>query len=778
MNEPSTPRSRWNPSRPLQWYARTVVGLRWLVVAFWVAAVAAVIAYVPAYGTGGNDLEQLISVDNPAVRSELQSIDKFGFPVLSRVAVVQRNPAGLSTATQTKAVARAKAVSDGSYPDARPIVAAVPVMNTLGLFPGSAEDGTTIVTLLFTDPSVSFGGQQKAAEEFVAKHYDADDAVVGITGSVPARVEQTRIVLDSVPRLELITVLAVFLIIAIVFRSLVAPLLALAVAGVAILLTLHIGGAVALKLGVPVPQETQPLLVALLLGVVTDYVVFYFSAVRTQLASGADRLEATRQATARFTPIIATAGATAAAGTAALLVADSPAFRAFGPGMALAILIGMLVAVTLVPALLAIFGSAAFWPSRRRTPAPAAPRPARAPRGLSWLLTRRWFAAPALLLLVAALLTMASPALHLRLGLSFVEALPASHPARQAAAQAETGFADGILSPTELLVQGTGVAARTAELAGLQQSLAQVPGVAGVLGPGTTNLPPGLKLFQSADGTAVRFLLVLSDEPLGATAVQTLSRLERDLPGLMQAAGLGGAQASMGGDTAVAKVIVEQTVHDLGRIALAALIANLLFLMLFLRAIIAPIGLLACSVLAIGATLGLTTWLFQDVYGNDGLTFYVPFAAAVLLVALGSDYNIFGIGPAWREARGRPLRDALAITLPQSAHAIRTAAITLAVSLGLLALIPLRPFRELAFALSVGILIDAFIVRSLLAPMLLSVLGSAVEPSSATEPAPAAPHEPYDPREPHDPQREPAVPATREPAESNALATEVPPKRT
>jgi len=105
----------------------------------------------------------------------------------------------------------------------------------------------------------------------------------------------------------------------------------------------------------------------------------------------------------------------------------------------------------------------------------------------------------------------------------------------------------------------------------------------------------------------------------------------------------------------------------------------------------------------------------------------------VLLVALGSDYNIFGVGPAWREARGRPLREALAITLPQSSRAIRTAAFTLAVSFGLLALVPLRPFRELAFALAAGVLIDAFIVRSLLAPSLLTVMES-LSPSPITQP--------------------------------------------
>jgi RND superfamily putative drug exporter len=247
------------------------------------------------------------------------------------------------------------------------------------------------------------------------------------------------------------------------------------------------------------------------------------------------------------------------------------------------------------------------------------------------------------------------------------------------------------------------------------------------VGPGDEAMPESVKLFHAPDGSAVRYLLVLSNQPLGAQAIQTLSRLEDDLPRLVESAGLTGVQTSLGGDTAIARVVVDQTVEDLGRIALAALLANLLFLILFLRALVAPLVLLACSVLAIGATLGATTWLFQDVLGSDGLTFYVPFAAAVLLVALGSDYNIFGVGPAWKEARARPLREALAITLPQSAKAIRIAAITLAVSFGLLVLVPLRPFQELAFALSVGILIDAFIVRSLLAPAVLAVIGSASE---------------------------------------------------
>ena len=125
------------------------------------------------------------------------------------------------------------------------------------------------------------------------------------------------------------------------------------------------------------------------------------------------------------------------------------------------------------------------------------------------------------------------------------------------------------------------------------------------------------------------------------------------------------------------------------------------------------------------ASLGLTTVVFQTLLGHDGLTFYVPFAAAVLLVALGLDYNIFGVGQVWEHARRSPLPEAIRTVMPRSTKAITAAGITLATSFALLALVPLRPFRELAVTMSLGVLIDVLIVRALLVPALLTLLGRA-----------------------------------------------------
>ena len=90
---------------------------------------------------------------------------------------------------------------------------------------------------------------------------------------------------------------------------------------------------------------------------------------------------------------------------------------------------------------------------------------------------------------------------------------------------------------------------------------------------------------------------------------------------------------------------------DLKRVAVVAIVVNVLLLALFMRALVAPLYLVAASVLGLLASLGLTTFVFQEVLGNDDLTYYVPFAAAVLLVALGSDYNVFVAGRIWEEAR-------------------------------------------------------------------------------------------------------------------------------
>src|SRR5690606_38473837 len=115
-----------------------------------------------------------------------------------------------------------------------------------------------------------------------------------------------------------------------------------------------------------VPEELQPLVLALVLGIVTDYAIFYLSSMRAGLGDGLDRLTAAQTSATQTGRIVLVAGIAVAAGSAAMLVAESPFFRAFGPVLSVSVLTATIVSLTLLPALLAIFGGRLFWPSRPR----------------------------------------------------------------------------------------------------------------------------------------------------------------------------------------------------------------------------------------------------------------------------------------------------------------------------------------------------------------------------------------------------------------------------
>jgi RND superfamily putative drug exporter len=294
---------------------------------------------------------------------------------------------------------------------------------------------------------------------------------------------------------------------------------------------------------------------------------------------------------------------------------------------------------------------------------------------------------------------------------------------RTAAISAEKGFATGILSPTVVLLESDGIGSRRYALKRLGTLLSHQPGVAGVLGPGSQPIPVQAGLLVKRDGNAARYLVVLDDDPLGASAVKTVDRLRSRLPDLLRTSGLGGVRAGLSGDSATASYVVHQTENDLRNIAFAAMLANLLMLVLFLRAVVASLVLLVCSLLSLGATLGITTAVFGALDPGEGLTFYVPFATAVLLLAFGSDYNIFTVGHVWDRARSTSLHAAVRDELPGIVRAVSSAGLALAASFGLLVLVPLLPFRQLAFAMTLGILLDVVVVRSLLLPALLTLLG-------------------------------------------------------
>ena len=778
-------------------YAAVVVGLRLLIIAGWAAGGAAAIVFLPPLNATTGGLSELIPPGSPAAHAEADASKLFGFPLDAGVAVVQRDPRGLPTATQVRAVRQALAadrqvnsslgqlsqaaaaaglaealaktehlstagltgpLSPGPPGGIPGLAGGFSLPNTAGLLVGTAEHSTTIITFLYFQPGTSFGQQTAGANEYAHWYLNQPgDHVVGVTGPIPAEYAQSQIIQDHVLWVELCTVLAIALILGLRFRSVGAPLAALACAGTAYVLAVRIVAWTAQRMGISLPPDLDPVLVVLLLGVTTDYAVFFLDGMRARLAEGVPRVPAARLATAEFSPIIATAGLIVAAATASLTVARTDLLRAFGPGLALTVLTAMVVSMTLCPALMAVFGGLLFHrvPLRRRRTI------AREVRARRARFTAARFAAtrPMALLIAAAcavgLLAAAWTVRDLRLGSPLIGELPASASAARASAAASDGFAPGILSPTEILVIGPGVARQTGALARLQDELARQPGVAELAGPGNFPGPPGasgqtggsgaaasVNPMLASSGSGARFVVVEHTDPLDATAINRVRALQGHLTALGRAAGLSGVRFEVAGQTALIADSIGSVFSDLARVALLIMAVTLILLALFLRSLLAPVYLLAASVLAVFATLGLSMLICRAVLGSASLVYFVPFAAGVLLVSLGSDYNVFVVGRIWEEARRRPVPDAVAVAAPGASRAITTAGVALAASFAMLAVIPLEQFRQLAITMAVGIILDAIAVRSVLVPALVALFGrpgmwpgNRRRPSARVEPA-------------------------------------------
>ena len=389
--------------------------------------------------------------------------------------------------------------------------------------------------------------------------------------------------------------------------------------------------------------------------------------------------------------------------------------------MALTVATGLIVSVLLVPAMLRLLGPALFWPGLRQGPPPVR----RWRKKVAHLATRK---PVALLLALAVVVVLAAAASGLRgglpLGLQLVEGLPSSNPVAVSAHAAGQGFAPGVIAPTELLLQDPGIQNQGAALDRLEAALQRQPHVAGVVGAG--DQPAGRKRFGgafAARGGAARYAIIFDSDPTEAPAIAHLEQLQRTLPGLLRSVGLGAATVGWGGETALATETVQATDTSLWRVVAVAFAVNFVFLLLFLRSLLAPLYLLAASALALAATLGLTVYFFTEVLHDSGLPYYIPVAFSVLLLSLGSDYNIFVVGRVWKEAERRPLQEAVAVAAPRAGRAITVAGVALALSFAMLAIIPITPFAVMAFAMGVGILIDTFLVRSVLVPALIVVCG-------------------------------------------------------
>ncbi|MBT2467683.1 MMPL family transporter [Streptomyces sp. ISL-66] len=492
-----------------------------------------------------------------------------------------------------------------------------------------------------------------------------------------------------------------------VFRSVVAallPLLAVAlIGGVA-------AGAVAgaaLLTGRKLDAGTPALIQVVLLGIGIDYLLFLLFRFREQLRARPEQSarEAAGQVSGRVGAAITSAALTIVAAFASLGLATFGQFRSLGPAIAVAVLVMLLGSLTLMPALLAAAGRKMFWPSRALRHEPREGRAAR----LGELVTRRpWTALTASVVLLAAL-AAGTAGIRMDYGRG---GSGGPTPAAATAAEISRTLPAGVSDPTSVFVTTTdGGELTTGRLGGLTQALTQVKGVGQVA-----------RTVLTEDRRAARIDLYLTADPQSRQARDLASGPVRATVAQHVPAG---TAAHVGGTSAIFADIATAVDHDLKIVfpVAAALIA--LILLVLLRSLLAPMVLMVSVGLGFAATLGATTLLFQHALGKPGVDFTLPLVLFLFVVALGTDYNIL-ITDRIREEMRRPgpARAAVARAVRHTTPAIATAGLVLAGSFATLATTPGN--EQVSFALTLGILLSAFVLSLLLVPALAALLGRAL----------------------------------------------------
>ncbi|GAA2298897.1 MMPL family transporter [Glycomyces scopariae] len=502
--------------------------------------------------------------------------------------------------------------------------------------------------------------------------------------------------------LLLVAAAVVAVILVLVYRSPLLPLLVLLSCGFALAAASAAVYALADAGAIDLNGQSQGILFILVFGAATDYALLLVARFREELDAGLDRFTAVRRALrATIEPIAASAG-TVILGVLCLLFSQLESNRGLGPVAAIGIAAAFLSAVTFLPAVLAIFGRAAFWPRRV---AKGGRRRSRLWANVAGLVARRprvvWMTTAAGLVIAAA----------------FMVQLKADGTAQTEVFLTDVDSVAGQEVLAEHFPGGSGApAVIIANESALDEVLAaaEVDGVADVAA--SVDRSGQVKV---ADGL-VEVEAVLEDAPDSDAAVATVERLREAVHAV------DGADALVGGPTAIQLDTLETSERDRAVIIPIVLAVILLVLMLLLRSIVAPLLLTATVVLSFGATMGVSALVFNHLFGFPGADPTVVLFGFVFLVALGIDYNIFLMTRVREESARLGTKAGTLRGLVATGGVITSAGVVLAATFSALAVLPILFLAQIAFVVAFGVLLDTVIVRSLLVPALTVDIGKAV----------------------------------------------------
>ncbi|WP_051021513.1 MMPL family transporter, partial [Nocardia araoensis] len=489
-----------------------------------------------------------------------------------------------------------------------------------------------------------------------------------------------------------------------IFRSPVIALLPIVVIGAISSMVSGLIAMVAKAFDLQIDASINAILVVVLFGVGTDYILFLMFRYRERLRAGEDSKTAMVSAVTRVGEAIASAAGAVIIAFMALVLSTLGMFRAMGPALAIAVAVALLAGLTLVPAVVSLLGTKVFWPSKAWRIEPKGARFT----AIGNALGRRPGAFAAASGGVLVVLGIFALGFHPTFDLSSGSTSQASESVVYSK-ELVKGLPAGTTQPSDVLLQSDG-ALTADQLSSYRNALAGVPGVGQVAEP---------KL--SADKTIADFAVTLDAAPESDAALDTVSGPLRDVA---HAAAPAGATAAVGGLTSIFVDFQEAMAHDYAIVFPVAAVLIMIVLGLLLRSVVAPWYLMASVFLGFAATLGAAVVVFQHFRGETGLIFTLPVIMYLFVVALGTDYNILMVARLREEAReGNEPKQAAALAVRHTGPTIAAAGVILAGTFASMMLAGNNVLAQMGFAISVGIAIAAFVMAMFFTPALTALIG-------------------------------------------------------
>lgn len=532
--------------------------------------------------------------------------------------------------------------------------------------------------------------------------------------------------------LLIVALVAVFVILIIVYRSFLLPIAVLSTSLFALCVALLVVWWLAKWDVVLLSGQTQGILFILVIGAATDYSLLLVARYREELRVTQDNWVAiTAAIKGSIEPILAS-GSTVIAGLLMLLLSDLKSNSTLGPVASIGIVFAMLSALTLLPAILFAFGRTAFWPRRiKYEPALVAEENGMPAKGLWPKVARLVQKRPRTIWIVTTLVLIAGAAAVPQLkadGVAESELILGESESRDGQEALGQHFPGGSGSPIQVIapeddidavvevlenydtIEGVTITAEDtpAGSAPITEDGIEVMGPPGTPEPEPTVVGGNVLL----EGT----LSEPADSPEAATAVRDLrAQFDEAAP-----------EAMLGGVTATDVDTIDASIDDRNLIIPIILAVIFVILMLLLRSILAPALLIATTVLSFGTAMGVSALVFNGIFEFPGADPAVPLFGFVFLVALGIDYNIFLMTRVREESLKHGTREGVLRGLTVTGGVITSAGVVLAATFAALAVIPILFLVQLAFIVAFGVLLDTFIVRSLLVPALTYDIGPKV----------------------------------------------------